>query len=124
MITRFIPLLFLGAWLALVQPCPGGEFRPTGSLVTGRSGHTAILLPNGKVLVAGGYGSAGALAGAELYDPATSNWTATGDLVVARYFHTATLLPDGEVLVTGGLGSDFKPLAARNFTIRPPRLGP
>ena len=73
----------------------------TGSMGTPRYGHTATLLPNGKVLVAGG--SPG-LSSAELYDPATGSWTATGSLSTARYFHTATLLPTGKVLVAGGLG--------------------
>ncbi len=64
--------------------------------------HTATLLPNGKVLVAGGFGSSGPLASAELYDPATGPWSPTGSLATARYVHTATLLPNGKVLVAGG----------------------
>src|SRR5438067_1365513 len=76
-------------------------FDNTGSLVTARYLHTATLLPNGKVLVAAGFGTSGALASAELYDPATGTWTATGSLGTARYYHTATLLPNGKVLVTG-----------------------
>jgi uncharacterized delta-60 repeat protein len=100
------PLLFLGAGLVLVQPCAGGSgvFNNTGSLATARSGHTATLLPNGKVLVAGG-GGGGAVASAELYDPANGTWTATGSLATARANHTATLLPNGKVLVAGGENS-------------------
>ena len=65
--------------------------------------HTATLLPNGKVLVAGGFDISGnALASAELYDPASGTWTATGSLATARAYHTATLLPNGKVLVAGG----------------------
>ena len=60
------------------------------------------MLPNGKVLVAGGDDSSGLLASAELYDPASGTWTATGDLSTARRRHTATLLPNGKVLVAGG----------------------
>jgi len=74
---------------------------PTGSLFTARTRHTATLLPNGKVLVAGG-NNGPALSGAELYDPATGTWTATGSLGTARERHTATLLPNGKVLVAGG----------------------
>ena len=74
---------------------------PTGSLVTARTRHTATLLPNGKVLVAGG-NNGPALSSAELYDPATGTWTATGSLGTARDRHTATLLPNGKVLVAGG----------------------
>jgi len=75
----------------------------TGNLANPRGQHTATLLPNGKVLVAGGVDASYiALNTAELYDPALGTWTATGSLVDARNFHTATLLPDGRVLVTGG----------------------
>jgi WD40 repeat protein len=98
------PLLFLGAGLMLVQPCLSApfQFEETGSLATARYFHTATLLPNGKVLVAGGGGNSGYLASAELYDPATGTWTATGSLHTARWIHTATLLPNGKVLVAGG----------------------
>ena len=81
------PLLLLTAGLVLVQPCAGqsGTWTATGSLATARYGHTATLLPNGKVLVAGGYDSnVIALASAELYDPASGTWTATGSLATAR----------------------------------------
>jgi hypothetical protein len=99
------PLLLLIAGLLLVQPCAGqsGTWEETGSLNTARYIHTATLLPNGKVLVAGGIAGFGPTASAELYDPATGTWTATGNLNTARDSHTATLLPNGKVLVVGGL---------------------
>ena len=71
-------------------------FDNTGSLNTARSLHTATLLPNGNVLVAGGQNSGSFLTSAELYDPATGSWTATGGLNAARDLHTATLLPNGK----------------------------
>jgi hypothetical protein len=74
---------------------------PTGSLVAARTRHTATLLPNGKVLVAGG-NDGHALSSAELYDPASGTWTATGSMGTARERPTATLLPNGKVLVAGG----------------------
>ncbi len=74
----------------------------TGSLVTARYWHTARLLSNGKVLVAGGVGDSGYLSSAELYDPASGIWSSTGNLSNARGLHTMTLLPDGKVLVAGG----------------------
>jgi hypothetical protein len=77
------PLLLLGAWLVLVQPSAGqsGTWTETGSLIAARVGHTATLLPNGKVLVAG---YANLPSSAELYDPASGIWTATGSMVTGR----------------------------------------
>jgi N-acetylneuraminic acid mutarotase len=103
-------VLFLGAGMMFVQPCAGasGVFENTGSLATARFGHTATLLPNGMVLVAGGEDSGGSftsLASAELYDPASETWSATGSLATARQLHTATLLPNGKVLVAGGFNN-------------------
>jgi hypothetical protein len=83
-----------------------GNWSLTGSLNTPRSNHTATLLENGQVLVAGGriaLASADvATASAELYDPRSGTWRPTGSLATARWAHTATLLPDGRVLVAGG----------------------
>lgn len=78
-----------------------GIWTPTGSMNTARNSHTATLLPNGKVLVAGG-GSTNHLETAELYDPATGTWSPTGSLSSGRDGHTATLLQGGKVLVAGG----------------------
>ena len=85
-------------------------WTPTGSLQEARTGHTATLLPDGRVLVAGGNGAIHAtdnlgfryLDSAEVYDPATGLWTATGRMTTARSAHMATLLPNGMVLVEGG----------------------
>src|SRR6202030_328882 len=88
-------------------------FDNTGSLTTARARHTATLLPNGKVLLAGGFDSSGdALTSAELYDPGSGTWTATGSLSTARYHHTATLLPNGKVLVAGGQGTSTNAIAS------------
>jgi hypothetical protein len=83
-----------------------GAWTSTGSLATARDAHTATLLPNGKVLVAGGISyPSGSVPSAELYDPASETWTPTGALVDARAVHTATLLHNGKVLVAGGYGN-------------------
>ena len=88
-----------------------GTWTVTGSLNTARSLHTATLLPNGMVLVAGGFDrTSTASASAELYDPASETWTVTGNLNTARALHTATLLPSGMCLVAGGHdGPTFAP---------------
>jgi hypothetical protein len=89
-----------------------GTWTATGSMLNGRYRQTATLLPNGKVLVAGGNVGSGAqlgagccLATAELYDPSTGTWTPTGSMIDARVAHSATLLLDGTVLVAGGDGA-------------------
>jgi hypothetical protein len=85
-----------------------GGWLPTGNLNVPRSGHTATLLPDGTVLVVGGWSMDAAtkaivkLDSAELYDPATGIWTPTGSLATPRSGHTATLLSTGKVLVAGG----------------------
>jgi N-acetylneuraminic acid mutarotase len=82
-----------------------GRWTRTGSMGTARLFQTATLLPNSKVLVAGGCGDPdcdSALASAELYDPATGTWSTTGRMSAPRGEHSATLLPDGKVLVSGG----------------------
>ena len=96
------------AAIALGKPAvpSDGIWTVTGSLNTGRFEYTATLLPNGMVLVAGGFDSNNnVLATAELYDPANGSWSATGGLNTARADHTATLLPNGMVLVAGGVDS-------------------
>ena len=82
-----------------------GAFSPTGTMAAARSGQTATLLRDGRVLIAGGADSEDALASAELYDPATGTFTSTGSMTAGRWGHTATLLPDGRVLIAGGSGS-------------------
>ena len=77
----------------------------TNEMKFARYYHTATLLPNGRVLVAGGaFASYTAIPSAELFDPATGTWTLTGPMAIARQSHTATLLPNGKVLVAGGTG--------------------
>ena len=100
-LTPVTAVTVLLAGVLLILPAEAASFTNTGAITTPRIIHTATLLPNGKVLVAGGY-NGGFLLSAELYDPATGTWTVTGPLITARYYHTATLLPNGKVLVAGG----------------------
>ncbi|HEY1679201.1 MAG TPA: kelch repeat-containing protein [Candidatus Sulfotelmatobacter sp.] len=99
---------------------PGGSFAATGSMAEVRGGHTATLLPSGKILIAGGgtlggyyvpFGGDGSTT-AEIYDPGTAAFTSTGSMSTARMGHTATLLANGKVLIAGGVTSeDTTPVA-------------
>jgi hypothetical protein len=91
-----------------------GSFAPTGNMAELRGGHTATLLTNGKVLIAGGDNMGGNLlpfffvdgsVTAEVYDPATGLFTSTGNMVTPRVGQTATLLVNGDVLFAGGWSS-------------------
>lgn len=84
-----------------------GLWTVTGTPNDARHGHTATLLSNGMVLIAGGYDGTNALGSAELYDPDTQAWTYTGNLNFPRGHQAAALLPNGEVLVAGGDGTNW-----------------
>jgi hypothetical protein len=80
-----------------------GRFVSTGTMTSGHDMHTATLLQDGRVLIAGGVNQAFQVAAtAELYDPVTGKFSGTGSLAHALESHTATLLPNGQVLVAGG----------------------
>jgi hypothetical protein len=87
---------------------PGHDhFDAASPMPAPRYNHTATLLSDGKVLIAGGRSSTATyLSSALLFDPVLGTFTpTTGAMTTARYLHTATRLPDGKVLVTGGTGS-------------------
>jgi len=85
-----------------------GVIAPIGSMSTARAGHTATLLPNGKVLIAGGFaGAENGKTSAEFYDPATMTFAATGNMATPRQSHSAILLPNGKVLIAGGFNGTY-----------------
>ena len=90
---------------ATITITPAG-FTITGNMNVPREFHTATLLNNGKVLIAGGEDGTGTeLNSAELYDPTTGTFSFTGSMTIPRVFHTATLLNNGKVLIVGGSGT-------------------
>jgi hypothetical protein len=113
---------------SVVVTCIGSGsagFVLTGSMTSAREEHTATLLNNGMVLIAGGANAGGNVpnAEAELYDSATGSFTPTGSMTSARYYHTATLLNNGMALIAGGdkagtflAGAELYSLATGTFT--------
>ncbi|MBM3759148.1 MAG: hypothetical protein FJW36_02755 [Acidobacteria bacterium] len=98
--------------VALARSCQGtaeiydpvtDTFTPTGKMLEGRNWHSATLLADGRVLIAGGFVNRD-LNTAEIYDPSTGAFTATGKLSSPTCEHSAILLPDGNVFLAGGCG--------------------
>jgi hypothetical protein len=83
--------------------------RTSGGMSTPRFEHTATLLDDGRVLVAGGQGppiagASAALATTEIYDPAVDSFRQSNDMADARFNHSAVRLPDRSVMMVGGAG--------------------
>ncbi len=84
----------------------GSALSPSRAPMTlnfARTGHTATLLADGRLLVAGGIDGKSSVAQAEIYDPATSLFDATGSLTQSRTRHSATAISGGRVLIIGGI---------------------
>lgn len=103
------PLATINSTIPAAAQSPLNSFAPvlgTATLNTARDFATATLLPNGKVLIAGGVNSsANPLASTELYDPAANSFapvSGTASMNAAPDIATATLLPNGQVLIAGG----------------------
>ena len=87
----------------LVVPSFEPGFRAVGDMTEARFHHTATLLDDGRVLIAGGLSVAdGLLSTTEFWDPATETFTSGPPLDVSRFGHTATRLADGRVVIIGG----------------------
>ena len=110
--------LILSLIATALTMAPGCSFYSSASSANGitaissmtgtRAAHTSTLLPDGKVLIAGGFGNGqSTLAKAELFDPSRNTFASTGNMNVSRSGHTATLLPNGKVLIAGGYNGDY-----------------
>jgi hypothetical protein len=106
---------------------PNPAWRSIAPMHVGRRQHNTTLLPDGRVLVTGGSSAtgfdnpAGAVYGAEIWDPATETWTEMASESHYRGYHSsALLLPDGRVLVGGGGHPDSTVGAQLNFEIYSP----
>jgi len=85
-----------------------GSVNAIRGMNTRRAAHTATLLSNGKVLVAGGFAEdKNSLAGAEIFDPKTNTFSSAGNMSFTRAGHSATVLPDGKVLIAGGYNGNY-----------------
>ena len=102
-------VLLLAVWLfnfVFIQPAAAASWVTNGPMDSPRIWHTATLLSNGKILLAGGFTNFGtgylATRTAEVFDPATGSSKAVPSLTRSRGLHTATILPNGKVLIVGG----------------------
>jgi virginiamycin B lyase len=80
-------------------------FSPTNPMTTPRFSHTADVLPDGRILVVGGFSGSATLATAEIWDPTTGTFAPTGSLHSPRASHASATLSDGRVLVAGGVST-------------------
>ena len=88
----------------VLQPAEG-VLVAAPAMSANRAAHTATALPDGRVLVAGGFTEPGSARGAEIYQAEAGRFSALPPMRTTRHSHTATLLPDGRVLIAGGYGA-------------------
>src|ERR1022692_501226 len=133
-----LQLLVLGAAgnVSIATAQSAGTFSATGDMTTPRMGHSATLLNNGRVLIAGGYQNVpggqhcegqlhtpyffldcvSRVTSAELYDPFTGTFSPTGSMTGAGLHHTATLLPNGKIFINWGSSAELYDPSSGTFT--------
>ena len=104
----------------IYDPAARGVFTPAGSMFTGRSFHSATVLPSGKVLVSGGQSQTGYLNTGEIFDPLSGGFVMPGILGTLHYpgpgvEHTAVLMGNGQVFIVGGFFRGVGLLGAELF---------
>ncbi len=85
------------------------SFALTGPMKETRSLHSAVLLPDGRVLISGGVSQSQLRSSAEVYDPATRSFGPLLAMKKQRYHHNSILLPNGKVLIVGGINGNNPP---------------
>src|SRR5215471_7210356 len=97
---------------------PAPSFTAGPALLRARSGHTATVLADGKILVAGGEASGSA----EIFDPISQSFSlVSGNLNTPRQYHSAVLLNNGKVLIAGGVVGTNTVLSSAEITTRKPK---
>ena len=103
-----------GATAEIFDPATG-RFSPTGRLHLSRDDHQAVLLPDGRVLIAGGWTSGGVTSTTELYDPHKGTFAPGPDMTSPRAGFTAVAMSDGRVLLAGGDIANHKETATADI---------
>ncbi|MCE9600960.1 MAG: hypothetical protein K8S21_01940 [Gemmatimonadetes bacterium] len=114
MLVRLLPLsaLLLSHEGSGAGHAAAGRIASTEAMSVARMAHTASVLRDGRVLVAGGFtGDGNAARSAELFDPASGTFGPLARMVVVRHSHSATILPNGKVLIVGGYGAGNEVIA-------------
>lgn len=88
------------------------SFHAVAPMGRPRNSHAAIALPDGRVLVAGGWVNRDVTASTEIFDPASGRFTSAGNMTIPRAAAIAARLADGRILLTGGISSRMDPLAS------------
>jgi Kelch motif len=122
-VARIMYIVALALAATTFSFAAGGAWSPTGTMQSAREGHTATLLVNGHVLVAGGTNNGFAINSAELYNRTTGTWASTGSMHVARTLARSVLLSNGSVLVMGGCLNDCLGTATNSAELYNPTTG-
>lgn len=108
LVLIFLPAINCKAQISRSNAVNVGSISPISGMNKSRAAHTASLLNNGKVLIAGGFAeNENSLASTEIFDPATKTFSPGGNMSVTRAGHSATVLPDGKVLIAGGYNGSY-----------------